>query len=69
MNDDNNLYNNWEEYYNVLKDFFQDGTDENGYDGHIQDRMYQQLLERGFNPQEGLNGKKSHPNNPKGLFI
>jgi hypothetical protein len=54
MNDDNNVYTNWQEYYDVLKDFFQDGTDQNGYDGHIQDRMYQQLLERGFEPQEGL---------------
>jgi hypothetical protein len=56
MNDDNNIYNNWQEYYDVIKFFYEYGTDQNGYDGHIQDRMYQQLLSRRFDPQEGLNG-------------
>ena len=50
---DSNVYNNWQEYYDILKDFYEFGGD---YERHIEDGIYIELLKRGFDPQEGLNG-------------
>ena len=50
---DSNVYNNWQEYYDILKDFYEFGGD---YERHIEDGIYmkyaQELLKRGFDTQE-----------------
>lgn len=45
-----NVFYNWEQYYHVMRDRYSgNNMDDNNIDEH-----YQQLLQMGFDPQEGL---------------